>query len=271
MVFLPPSPRWLVESGRDDDALAVIKRLRDPAVADPRTEVGEIRATVVTQSDSWHALGEAPVRAALWVGLTLAVLQQFTGINTVLYYAPTIFQSAGLESASAAILAQFGVGVVFMAASVVALYLIDRVGRRPLLLVGLAGMAIALGAIGLGFMTTEVTGMRAGISVGSLMFYVAAFAISLGPVFWLMNAEIYPLHVRGRASSLGSFTNRSANLVVTMTFLPLIHAIGHTTTFWIFSAVCVLAIAWSYAFVPETKDKTLEEIEHIWAQRSGQV
>ena len=268
MFFMPPSPRWLIEAGRIDEARRVLKRLLDPVEHDIETEIADIRATVEGQTRKWSELLAPGVKPALFVGLSLAVLQQVTGINTVLYYAPTVFQSAGLTSAAAAILAQFGVGIVFVITSIVAINLIDRVGRRPLLLWGLAGMTIGLGVIGLGFAVAEEGGMLAWIAVGSLMFYVAAFAFSLGPVFWLMNAEIYPLHVRGRASSLGSLTNWSSNFVVTMAFLPLVHAIGESSTFWLFAVVCVFAIIWSSIFVPETKDKTLEEIEQIWTARA---
>ena len=204
------------------------------------------------------------LRSAMIVGVGLAIAQQITGINTVIYYAPTIFRLAGLSSASVAILASVGVGVVNVVLTMAAMQLIDRVGRRPLLLVSLAGMALSLFVLGLAFALPQASGNLGWIAVGSLMIYVGSFAIGLGPVFWLVLSEIYPLHIRGRAMSIGTAVNWSVNLIVALTFLTLTQVLGNAATFWLYGIVSVGAWLFAFFLVPETKGKTLEEIEAHW-------
>ena len=198
------------------------------------------------------------------VGVGLAVAQQITGINTVIYYAPTIFKFAGLPSASVAILASVGVGVVNVALTVVAMQLIDRVGRRPLLLVSLAGMALSLFVLGLAFFLPQLSGSLGWIAVASLMVYVGSFAVGLGPVFWLVLSEIYPLGVRGRAMSVGTVANWGSNLIVALTFLTLTQVLGRPATFWLYGVISIGAWLFAYLLVPETKGKSLEQIEAHW-------
>jgi MFS family permease len=195
------------------------------------------------------------------VGVGLAIAQQITGINTVIYYAPTIFKFAGLSSASVAILASVGVGVVNVALTIVAMELIDWVGRRPLLLASLAGMAMSLVVLGLAFAMPQLSGSLGWIAAASLMVYVGSFAVGLGPVFWLILSEIYPLRIRGRAMSIGTAANWSANLIVAISFLTLTHVMGKAATFWLYGAVTVGAWLFAFFLVPETKGKTLEQIE----------
>ena len=194
----------------------------------------------------------------------LAVFQQITGINTVIYYAPTIFKFAGLSSASVAILASVGVGIVNVIFTVVAMQLVDRVGRRPLLLISLAGMSISLIALGLAFKLPQLAGSLGWIAVTSLMLYVGSFAVGLGPVFWLILSEIYPLRIRGRAMSVGTLANWSANLIVALSFLTLTRAMGKAATFWLYGLVSIGAWLFAFFLVPETKGKTLEQIEAHW-------
>jgi SP family galactose:H+ symporter-like MFS transporter len=208
------------------------------------------------------------VRPALIVGVSLAIFQQVTGINTVIYYAPTIFQFAGIKAAASSILATVGVGVVNVLLTAVAVLLLDRVGRRPLLLVGLVGMVLGLAALGLAFHFSALSGALLGwLALGSLMLYVGAFAIGLGPVFWLLVSEIYPLKIRGLAMSTATVANWAANLLIALTFLSLIQAVGRSATFWVYSAMGVGAWLFAYLYVPETKGRSLEEIEAHW--RSG--
>jgi SP family galactose:H+ symporter-like MFS transporter len=262
LLFIPDSPRWLASAGRVDRARAVLKRMRDPAAVEP--ELADIQHGLSQQTASWSELLKPALRPAMIVGVGLAIAQQVTGINTVIYYAPTIFRFAGLSSASVAILAGVGVGAVNLVMTLVAMQLIDRVGRRPLLLVSLAGMAVSLGVLGLAFDLPRFAGSLGWIAVVSLMLYVGAFAVGLGPVFWLVLSEIYPLRVRGRAMSVGTVTNWTGNLIVALSFLTLTHAMGKAGTFWLYGGVSIGAWVFAYLMVPETKGKTLEQIEAHW-------
>jgi SP family galactose:H+ symporter-like MFS transporter len=201
-------------------------------------------------------------RPMLIVGVGLAFFQQFTGINTVIYYAPTIFKLAGFHSDSTSILATIGVGLVNAGMTVVAISLMDRVGRRPLLLTGLVGMALSLFALTLGFAGVFGRDELKWIGVLSLMAYVASFAISIGPIFWLMISEIYPLRLRGLAMSLATGACWVCNLIVTFTFLLLIQSLGPAGTFGLLGVITLAAIVFSYFLVPETKGRSLEQIEH---------
>jgi len=207
------------------------------------------------------------VRPALIVGLGLAIFQQITGINTVIYYAPKILQAAGFNSASGAILATVGVGVVNVGMTILAMFLIDRTGRRPLLLVGIAGMIVTLGMLGLSFRISNPSVQLAWIAVICLMGYVAAFAISLGPIFWLLIAEIYPLKIRGLAEGMAATFNWASNLVVSLTFLTLIEKLGASSTFLLYAFASVASWLFAYYCVPETKGRTLEQIEAFWRAR----
>jgi MFS family permease len=201
------------------------------------------------------------------VGIGLAIFQQVTGINTVIYYAPLIIQSAGISSASGAILTTAGIGVVNVLMTIVAMWLIDRMGRRPLLLVGIAGMVVTLGLLGLAFHMSEKSGALVWIAVISMMAYVASFAISLGPIFWLLISEIYPLKIRSSSEGLAAAFNWGSNLLVSLTFLTLLQMIGAASTFWLYGLFAVAAWIFSYFRVPETKGRTLEEIEEFWRAR----
>jgi len=257
--FIPNSPRWLASRGHVDKARAVLKRIRSPEQVE--AELADILHSVSQQKGNWSELLSKPLRMAMVVGVGLAIAQQITGINTVIYYAPTIFKFAGLSSASVAILASVGVGIVNVVLTLVAMQLIDRVGRRPLLLASLAGMGLSLFVLGLAFALPRFSGSLGWIAVGSLMLYVGSFAVGLGPVFWLVLSEIYPLQIRGRAMSVGTAANWSANLIVALSFLTLTQVLGKAATFWLYGAVTIGAWFFAFFLVPETKGKTLEEIE----------
>jgi SP family galactose:H+ symporter-like MFS transporter len=265
MFFLPETPRWLVRRGQHEVAHRVLVRIRE--LPDVNIEIEEIKASLAQQAESghWTDLLRRQVRPALVVGLGLAVFQQITGINTVIYYAPRILQTAGFNSASGAILATVGVGVVNVGMTILAMFLVDRAGRRPLLLVGIAGMIITLGVLGLSF--RHPSGQLAWIAVICLMGYVASFAISLGPIFWLLIAEIYPLKIRGLAEGTAATFNWASNLVVSLTFLTLVEKLGASSTFFLYALASVLSWLFAYYFVPETKGRTLEQIEAFWRAR----
>ena len=262
LMFIPDSPRWLAARGHVDQARAVLNRIRVPDKV--AGELNDIQESVKQQKGSWSELFSPLLRMAMVVGVGLAIAQQVTGINTVIYYAPIIFKFAGLSSASSAILASVGVGVVNVALTLVAMQLIDRVGRRPLLLISLAGMTFSLAVLGLAFALPQLSGSLGWIAITSLMVYVGSFAVGLGPVFWLILSEIYPIRIRGRAMSIGTIANWGANLIVALSFLTLTEVIGKPVTFWLYGAVSIGAWLFAYFLVPETKGKTLEQIEAHW-------
>jgi sugar porter (SP) family MFS transporter len=262
LFFVPESPRWLMSRSQDDQARAVLQRIRESG--DVSAELAEIKADLSMQEGGWRELLNVSLRRPLIIGIGLAIFQQFTGINTVIYYAPTIFQLAGLHSASAAILATVGVGVVNVLLTIVALRIIDRVGRRPLLLYGLVGMVISLGVLGAAFLLAGSSSIVAWLAVISLALYVACFAIGLGPVFWLLISEIYPLKIRGRAMGVATMMNWGSNLIVALTFLSLLHSLGRSATFWLYAVIGIVAWFFVYRLVPETKGRTLEQIDASW-------
>lgn len=265
MVLLPESPRWLLEHGREKQAEKVLVRLHD----DVRKEIAEIDRSLGPKSPGSSSLWAPALRPALIVGIGLAIFQQITGINTIIYYAPTIFEMAGVHSATVSILATVGVGMVNVFMTIVAIRLIDKVGRRPLLLTGTAGMVVSLGMLGLVFHLHNISGILAWVTAASLMIYVASFAVGLGPVFWLLISEIYPLAVRGRAMSLATVMNWAANLLVALTFLSLIQWAGRGNTFWIYGIIGLGTWVFAYKLVPETKGRSLESIEKEWTHKQA--
>jgi sugar porter (SP) family MFS transporter len=269
MLRMPQSPRWLVMAGLDYQARAVLEKIRedDPAAID--RELEEIGESLAEDAGSWRDLLKPVARAALLVGIGLAILQQVSGINTVIYYAPTIIQFTGVDSSGAAILAAVGVGIVNVVMTLVAIRLLDRAGRRPLLLGGTLVMGTALAGLGLIFLGSDHTTADSVIAVAALMLYVAAFAISLGPIFWLLNAEIYELRVRSKAAAVGTMANWLFNFIVSLTFLLLIEDLGQSGTFFLYAGVCALTFLFCWKLVPETKGKPLEEIQDVFRRRAG--
>jgi sugar porter (SP) family MFS transporter len=268
MLVLPESPRWLAGHNRMPQAEAVLRRLR-ASPAEVADELATLRTDLKREGGRlvpWSALLAPRLRPALIVGIGLAMFQQVTGINTVIYFAPQIFQAAGLSSASVSILATAGVGAVNVLLTIVSMWLIDRAGRRALLLWSLGGMAATLMILAGGF-ALGTSGALAWITVLSVAAYVAFFAVGLGPVFWLLIAEIFPLAVRGRAMSLATISNWGFNLVVTVTFLGLIDLFGRTGTFLLYGVLTLVAVAFTAALVPETKGRSLEEIEDALENR----
>lgn len=267
MLFLPETPRWLIRGGHHEVAHRVLARIRERTEVD--AEIEEIKASLAQQAETgrWTDLLGRQVRPALIVGLGLAIFQQITGINTVIYYAPKILQAAGFNSASGAILATVGVGIVNVVMTIVAMFLVDRAGRRPLLMIGIAGMIITLGVLGLSFRISNPSGQLAWMAVICLMGYVASFAISLGPIFWLLIAEIYPLRIRGLAEGTAATFNWASNLIVSLTFLTLLEKLGASSTFLLYAFASVASWLFAYYYVPETKGRTLEQIEAFWRAR----
>jgi sugar porter (SP) family MFS transporter len=270
MYLLPESPRWLVAMRRNEEAAVVLRKIR--ARSDVDGEVTEIRREIEAETGGRLSdLLTPALRLPLVIGLGLAVLQQATGVNTVVYYAPAIFRTAGLGSATAAIAATTGLGVVNVVMTLVAIWLLDRAGRRPLLLWSAAGMAVSLILLGAGFALRGGQGGPPGalgrITGISLMVYIAAFAVGIGPVFWLLIAEIYPLKMRAVAMSAATVANWAANYLVAATFISLAHLLGEAGIFWLYAAMGIVTFAFVLALVPETKGKTLEEVQAVFAAR----
>ena len=260
---LPESPRWLAERGRRDEARAALDAL-DPD-GDTTAALDAIDVARGTKDTAgWREVLAQGTRAALVIAVGLAVVQQLTGINTVIYYAPRIFADAGLGSASAALWASVTVSVVNVAATFVAIRFVDRVGRKKLLFIGITGMVGALATLAVVFaIGTDGSGFTVGsaITVAALWVYVAFFAFSLGPIVWIVISEIFPQPVRGPGTGIATMAGWTANLIVSLTFLSLVDALGDSGAFALYAAVGIASIWFVRARVPETKGASLEEIQ----------
>ncbi len=269
MWWLPDSPRWLISKSKGKEATQVLQRAR--TVSDVAPEIAEIEESLKEQHKGGMAgLLEPSLRMPMIVGVGLATFQQITGINTVIYYSPTIFKFAGIETAKSAILAGAALAMVMWFMHVLSIFLLDRVGRRPLLLVGVAGQIVGLAILGAAFQFQQLAHFRSYIAIGSLVIYVACFAFGLGPIFWLLISEIYPLRVRGAAMSAVTVVNWGMNLLVALTFLSLVAVLGRGETFWLYGVIAIAAWVFFFLLVPETKGKTLEQIEAQWRVRKSQ-
>ena len=260
---LPDSPRWLISRSMVEQARRVLQHVR--TVSDVSPEITDIQQSMKKQGDGGiTGLFQPSLKMPMIVGVGLAVFQQITGINTVIYYAPTIFKFAGIAATGPAILAGAGLTTVMWCFHVLAIFLLDRVGRRPLLLIGVAGQIIGLAILGAAFQFQQLASFKSYVAIGGLVIYVACFAFGLGPIFWLLISEIYPLKIRGAAMSAVTVTNWGMNLAVAVTFLTLVAALGHAETFWLYGLIAVAAWVFIYRLAPETKGKTLEQIEAHW-------
>ncbi len=258
LFFVSDTPAWLFKTGRADEARRVLARIRQDR--DWKGHVGEMRTVAEPkQRLRWKALLKPPLSRVIFLGVALSLFQQITGINTVIYFAPKIMQTVGLNSTSGALLATVGIGIINVIATIISVWLLDHAGRRRLLLIGITGMVVCLATLVSVFYTQTL--FVDVISVISLMGYVAFFAMSLGPVVWVLLSEIFPLKIRSKAVGAAIFINWLANYVVSLTFLDLIHYLGGGGTFLIYTALSVLALIFVYRFIPETKGKSLEEIE----------
>jgi len=262
------SPRWLVRTGRRDLARANIVRAR-PWV-DPDTRLKSIEDSLRDEppNASWSEVFAPAWRRPLSIGIGLAVFQQVTGINAVIYYSDRIFAAAGFSTPQEQTMATtWAIGAVNVVATLIAVAFIDRLGRRPLLLAGLAGMCASLVAVGLAFFSAGTGAMSpaAGVvTLAALVIFIVSFAFSLGPVVWTVINEIFPGRVRGRAVAVATAVNWGAAFVVSEFFLTLVGAIGEAGTFGLFAIFCVAGGVWIYRRVPETKGRSLEQIESLW-------
>jgi sugar porter (SP) family MFS transporter len=257
IVFMPESPRWLVEQDREQQAREVLSRIRNGANID--AEMAAIMRMSKREQGSFRDLLQPWLRPVLIVGLGLAILQQISGINAVVYFAPTILESSGYSDI-ASLFGTIGIGSINVLFTILAVFLVDRIGRRPLLLVGLTGMFAALTALLAAYMIPGLSGIIAPLTIMSLMMFVAFHAVSLGSVVWLVISEIFPLNVRGAAMGVTTLTLWAANFLVAQ-FFPSLFDIGPTVAFGVFAAIAFAGFVFVYRFVPETKGRSLEEIE----------
>ncbi len=266
LFLVPESPRWLTKQGREEEALGILTRVNGPDRA--RIELREIKDALRHETGSLSQLFQPGMKIVLVIGIVLAVLQQVTGINVFLYFGTEIFKKMG-SGTNAALLQNIVVGVVNLSFTIVAIRMVDRIGRKPLMMVGSAGMGLCLLAMGLAAYA-QTTGLWMLLFI---LGYIACFAVSVGPVTWVILSEIFPTRIRGRAMAAATICLWVANYLVSQTFPMmnddkswLVATFHRAFPFWLYGAFCAILLVFVWAFVPETKGKTLEEIERHWAR-----
>ncbi len=254
----PETPRYLMIAGRPAEAFRILERIAGPQQAE--FEVSEIRASLSRTQNRWRDLLDPDVRPAVLVGFCLAILIHISGINTIIDYAPAIFQSAGWKI-DAALFSTLIVGLTNFAFTLVSFWIIDRFGRKPLYIAGSLGMAAAL--IGLTIICS--LGLFQGwIVLVLILAYLACFASCIGPVFWTLVPEIFPNHIRGTAMTVPVLTQWIANALVVLFFPLAFNQVGKSVTFAFLAVASIAQAIFTVFFVPETKNKPLEEIEQYW-------
>ncbi|WP_316801850.1 sugar porter family MFS transporter [Pedobacter nototheniae] len=264
LLFVPESPRWLIKIGNTTEAGRILERINGKQNA--AAELSEIETAISGESGSFRQLLAPGLRIALIIGLALPFLSQLSGITTVMYYAPAIFEKAGLKAGSAMGSASV-IGFFNMIFTLVAIWKIDKWGRKPLLIWGFIGLSIALFLIGWAFISKASAG---NILMGPFILYIAVFASTLGPGVWVVISEIYPTKIRGRAMSLATLSLFLGSTFVTQTYPILRDSIGIGYVFLLYAAVMLPVAYFVKRVVPETKGKSLEEIEQYWQVKDQQ-
>jgi MFS transporter, SP family, galactose:H+ symporter len=260
MLFAPSSPRWLLMKGKVSDARKVLRKIR--SFDKVEQEIDDIKSSLGFQHGGWKVLFSRTVRPVLIIGLMLGLLQQFVGINTVMYYGPEIFHQIGFNGASAQILATFGMGCLNFIMTLIAMFTVDKLGRRAIMIFGMSLSMISLFILG-SILKIGIDNVYGGqiIAVITLVTYMIGFAYSIGTIFWLMIAEIFPLKIRSVGMGFVAGIQWGANFLVTATFLTVLSTFGAGNTFWLYSVMCLIALLFTIFYLPETKGVSLETIE----------
>ena len=258
LFIVPESPRWLMAKDREKQANDILLQFVDKDTA--TKEIYDIKQVLAQETGTWKQIFQPGIRLAMFIGISLAVLSQFTGINAIIYYGPKIFESAGFSTGSS-LSGQVVIGVINVLFTIIAIWKIDQLGRRILLLVGCWGMMVAHIAIGVLFQTGNTGGI---VLLIFMLTFIAFFAFSFGPVIWTLLSEIYPTNIRGRAMSIATLSLWAGTFIVGQTVPWLFENLKTQGTFWLFALMCIPAIIIVLKLVPETKGKTLEEIERCW-------
>lgn len=258
LFFVPESPRWLAQKERYDEAKLILTKVNGSAKADH--ELAEIKETLIIEKSSLADILKPGIRKALIIGVILCIFSQVTGINAIMYYAPEIFKSTG-DASGSALMQTVLVGIINVLFTLVAIKYVDRWGRRTLLLIGCAGMAVCLAIVGSAFYFGFAKGYLVLIAI---LAYISFFAISLGPLAFVVIAEIFSNRNRGMAMSVCIFFLWASVYAVSQSFPMLLASIGSSLTFWVYMLMSVFAFLFVYKLIPETKGKSLEEIERYW-------
>ena len=270
LIPIPESPRWLIERRREDEAMRILEKVGGRGFA--ATEFGSIKAGLSEEQGTWRELLSPRLRVPLAIGIALAVLQQVTGINVFLYFGATIFKTLSAKTGvDAGLLTQIVINGACVVFTVIAIATVDKWGRRPLMLVGAAGMGVSLLAMGLMAQTLADPAATSQWMMVFIILYIACFGLSVGPVTWVILAEIFPTSVRGRALGLATFFLWTADYAVTQSF-PMMDAkdswfvkhFNHAFPFYTYAVFCVVLILIVWRFLPETKGRSLEDIERGW-------
>lgn len=266
MFFLPESPRWLISKGRQEEGKKILTKVEDPDLIDATLQNIQKEVDFAVQNKITAKEVLTPwLRPALIITVGIFFFQQFSGVNTIIYYSPIIFKMAGIVSNTQSILPSVIIGTVNVLACLLSVFLLDRVGRRKLYLIGISGMIPSLALLGICFYFKEALGASLPLfAVLSIVCYIIFIAISLAPLGWLLISEVFPLSVRGVGMSIGSLSHWGFNAIIAFTFLKLVNSVGISATFLCYSFVCVAGLVWGYYYIPETKGKSLEEIEDHW-------